>query len=117
MVTHALSDADLGLVADVARREAWADLSAPPATHPPRTLREERAVTLFAAAGPRRRDRRRSALRARLMVAAIVAGVLGTCWIISPTRTAVGLIGAGVVCLIAMGRRGRRQRRGSAIAR
>jgi hypothetical protein len=33
--------------------------------------------------------------------------VLGACWWVSPTRTALGLIGAGLFSLIALRRRGR----------
>jgi hypothetical protein len=40
-------------------------------------------------------------------VAALTVGVLGACWWVSPTRTALGLIGAGLFSLIALRRRGR----------
>ena len=107
MSRPALSDAELALVAAVAGREAWTDLSAPPQDHPPRTLEEERAVARFGAAVPSRRRGRPSALRGRLAVAALTVGVLGACWWVSPTRTAIGLIGAGLFSLVALRRRGR----------
>ena len=98
-------------VARVAEREGWDDPAAPPASHDPRTLDEEAAVARFAAAQrPARRARARLAyetkVRLGLILAAIV--VLGACWWVSPTRTALGLMGAGLVCLVAMRRRRRR---------
>lgn len=107
MSRPALSDAELAVVASVAGREAWTDLSAPPEDHPPRTLAEELAVARFSAAVPARRRRRSSALRARLAVAVLTVGVLGACWWVSPTRTAIGLMGAGLFSLVAFRRRGR----------
>jgi Flp pilus assembly protein TadB len=109
-VTH-IADADLVLVAQVAEREGWDDIENPPAEHSgaPRTLDETGAVVRFvdhlAANDPR--ARRRSALRLRLGVAAASVAVLGVCWWVSPTRTAIALIGGGLFCLVAL-RRGRR---------
>ena len=103
-----ISDGELATVARVAGREAWSDLASPPQAHGPRTLDEERAVARFtAAAAPRRAGRGgwMTPLRARIMVAAMTAAVLGACWIVSPTRTAIGLFGAGLFSLIAFRRR------------
>jgi hypothetical protein len=100
------SDADLAVVARVAGREAWSDLGAPPENHAPRTIAEELAVARFREAIPSRR-RRMTAVQARLAIVAVTAIVLGACWLVSPTRTAIGLFGAAFFCLIAFRRRGR----------
>jgi hypothetical protein len=109
-----LTDAELAAVAAVAGREGWTDLARPPGDHPPRSLAEERAVARFQAAVPRARDERVIRMRARLAIAALSVVVLGGCWLVSPTRTAIGLIGAGIFSLIAL-RRSRR--RAEAVAR
>jgi hypothetical protein len=102
------TDDELALVAGVAVREGWADLSAPPASHGARSLAEQAAIARFEASVPgRTRSERALRLRARLAIAALTVGVLGTCWVISPARTAIGLVGAGIFSLIAM-RRARR---------
>lgn len=117
MTAAAPTDAELALVAAVVAREGWTDLAAPPERHPPRTLAEELAVDRFRAAVPReRRAGRTSALRARLVVAALSLMVLGACWWVSPTRTAIGLFGAGLFCLVALRRRNRPRRRAMARA-
>ena len=117
MTAAAPTDAELALVAAVVAREGWTDLAAPPERHPPRTLAEELAVDRFRAAVPReRRAGRTSALRARLVVAALSVMVLGACWWVSPTRTAIGLFGAGLFCLVALRRRNRPRRRPKAPA-
>jgi Flp pilus assembly protein TadB len=117
MTAAAPTDAELALVAAVVAREGWTDLAAPPERHPPRTLAEELAVDRFRAAVPReRRAGRTSALRARLVVAALSVMVLGACWWVSPTRTAIGLFGAGLFCLVALRRRNRPRRRAMARA-
>ncbi len=117
MTAAALTDAELALVAGVATREGWTDLAAPPVEHPPRTLAEELAVDRFRAAVPReRRGGRTSALRARLVVAALAVAVLGACWWVSPTRTAIGLFGAGLFCLVALRRRNKPRRQSLARA-
>jgi hypothetical protein len=78
-----------------------------------RSLPEQLAIARFEAAVPRpARSERALRLRARLAIAALTVGVLGTCWVISPTRTAIGLVGAGIFSLIAMRRARRRQARG-----
>ena len=103
------TDDELTLVADVAVREAWTDLSRPPASHGARTLAEQLAIARFEASVPRQaRSERALRLRARLSIAALTIGVLGACWWVSPARTAIGLIGAGIFSLIAM-RRSRRK--------
>ena len=100
-----LTDAELAIVARVAGREAWSDLGAPPESHGPRTIAEELAVTRFRNAVPPARRTRITALRARLYVAVIAVVVLGICWWVSPTRTAIGLFGAALFTLIALRRR------------
>ena len=108
------TDEELALVADVAVREGWADLSAPPASHGARSLAEQAAIARFEASVPRpKRSERALRLRARLAIAALSIGVLGACWWVSPARTAIGLVGAGIFSLIAMRRARRRQARGS----
>jgi hypothetical protein len=103
------TDEELTLVADVAVREGWPDLSKPPAAHGARTLAEQAAIARFEASVPRRgRSQRALRLRARLSIAALTLGVLGACWWVSPARTAIGLVGAGLFSLIAM-RRSRRK--------
>jgi hypothetical protein len=106
-----ISDADLEIVAAVARREGWRDLGAPPARHAPRSLDEERAVARFgeAAAARAPRSARAGRIRARLAIVALTLLVLGGCWYVSPTRTAIGLLGAGLFSLVSL-RRGRRRR-------
>lgn len=113
------TDQELATVARVAGREGWDDLSAPPEAHPPRTLEEELAVARFAEALPRRRPAgaRARRIRARLAVAALSAVVLGGCWVVSPTRTAIGLLGAGVFSMVALHRSRRRAPRAPGAAR
>lgn len=100
-----LSDAELAIVAHVAGREAWSDLAAPPESHGPRTIVEELAVTRFHDAVPPPRGPRNTALRARLSLVVLTVIVLGICWWVSPTRTAIGLFGAALFTLIALRRR------------
>jgi len=112
MTTQAITDDELTLVADVARRERWDDLARPPDDHTPRSLHEELAVARFRRAVPRRSRRSASLeLRARVGLVALAIVVLGACWWVSPTRTAIGLVGAGVFCLWSL-RRARRRARG-----
>ncbi len=109
MTVRTPTDDELALVADVAVREGWADLSAPPASHGARTLGEQLAIARFEASVPaRERSVRFLRLRARLAIAALTIGVLGVCWWVSPARTAIGLVGAGIFALVAM-RRSRRR--------
>jgi hypothetical protein len=103
-----LTDAELAVVAAVAGREGWVDLSSPPQDHAPRSLDEERAVARFQAAVPTVRDERAIRIRARVAIAVLTVVVLGGCWLVSPTRTAIGLIGAGIFSLIALRRSQRR---------
>ncbi|MGD9572489.1 MAG: hypothetical protein AB7V62_11420 [Thermoleophilia bacterium] len=113
MPPSAVTDEDLAVVAAVAIREGWTDLSAPPEAHGPRTLGEERAVAAFQGAVPRpAKDPRRARIRARIIVVALSVVVLGACWMVSPTRTAIGLIGAGLFSLIALRRAKRRAEKG-----
>jgi len=56
-------------------------------------------------------------LRARLLMIATAVVVLGVCWWVSPARTALGLLGAGVVLLVAMRRRSRAADRRRGIVR
>lgn len=115
--TTQIADDDLVIVARVAEREGWDDLEKPPAEHSgsPRTLDETAAVLRYTAhlAATDPAVQRRSALRLRLAAAAGTVAVLGVCWWVSPTRTAIALIGGGLFCLIALkgGRKERRFRR------
>ncbi len=113
MPPSAVTDEDLAVVAAVAIREGWTDLSAPPESHGPRTLAEERAVALFQGAVPAtRRSPRISRVQARILIVALSVVVLGGCWMVSPTRTAIGLIGAGIFSLFALRRANRKAERG-----
>jgi hypothetical protein len=106
------TDDELTLVADVAVREGWTDLSRPPESHGARTLSEQLAIARFESSVPRRaRSERALRLRARLAIAALTIGVLGACWWVSPARTAIGLVGAGIFSLVAMRRSRRRTSR------
>jgi hypothetical protein len=105
-----VSDEELLLVAEVARREGWEDLARPPAAHAaPRSLQEAAAVARFAALAADRAPRSRAGPdgRARLALALAAAAVVGACWWVSPARTAIALLGAGLICLIALRRRRR----------
>ncbi len=99
------TDAELAVVARVAGREAWSDLAAPPERHGPRTLEEELAVDRFRAAVPSRRRPRSTLMRARLALIVCAVLVLGVCWLVSPTRTAIGLFAAALVSFVASHRR------------
>lgn len=113
MPVSPVSDAELALVAQVAGREGWGDLSAPPDAHGPRTIAEELAVSRFRAALPPARPAPLGRLKARLALVALSVLVLGACWWVSPTRTAIGLVGAGLVSLVALRRSRRRHRPGA----
>lgn len=111
----AITDDELALVAGVARREGWDDLARPPERHAPRSIDEELAVGRFCAAVPRRSRRGLGlALRARIGLVVLAVVVLGACWWVSPTRTAIGLVGAGVFSLWSLPRSRRRSRDGGA---
>lgn len=109
-----LTDADYQLVALVAEREGWQNLSQPPLEPPmPRGLAEQMAVARFCAALP---PKRRFTLQrpepwsvnprtARIVMVAVCLIALVVCWLVSPERTALGLVGAGVFCLWALKRR------------
>ena len=91
----------------------WTDLSRPPEAHGARSLPEEAAVARFRASVPRRRrSARATRIRARLAIVVMALVVLGACWWVSPARTAIGLVGAGLFSLIAMRRSRRRTSRG-----
>jgi hypothetical protein len=109
VVTDAVHEGDLLIVARVAEREGWHDIDPPAGAHPPRTIAEQAAVARVAAltdAPGRRVARMGRAVRARLVTVAVVVMVLGACWWVSPARTALALLGAGLVCLVAARRRG-----------
>lgn len=108
-----ISDDELAVVAEVARREGWVDLARPPESHAPRSIAEERAVARFTQAVPRRRRIPNLALRARIGIVVLTVVVLGACWWISPTRTAIGLIGAGIFSAFALRRARRREGAGA----
>ena len=112
MGARTLTDEEIFTVAAVARREGWTDLAAPPETHAPRSLSEEGAVARFADASRDRAKRVRSGpWRVRLGMVAIALVVIGVCWWISPERTAIALIVAGLLSLIALRVKGRRRGR------
>jgi len=108
MATQKISDDELLIVARIAQREGWRDLGQPPSQHGPRSIGEELAVGRFLEAVPRRSSERTRRIRARVGIVAISLSVVGVCWWVSPTRTAIGLIGAGLFSLIAL-RRSRRR--------
>lgn len=112
MSTPTLSDRDLATVAAVAQRERWVNLAAPPEGHSPRTVGEAEAIAHFLSAAERRNRRGRDRARnARIAVVVIVAVVLGLCWYVSPERTALGLLAAGFIALVAHRVGRRRQKR------
>lgn len=114
MTTVTPTDDELALVAAVAVREGWPDLASPPASHGARTLAEQSAIARFQAAIPRAgRNERATRIRARVAIVALSLVVLGACWWVSPARTAIGLLGAGLFSLIAMRRARRRSARGA----
>lgn len=104
-----LTDEEYRLVAAVAAREGWDDLSRPRTeTRSPRTLAEQAAVMRFAAAVPPPRPARGMDPRvARILMLVLGAAGLLACWIVSPERTALGLAVVGVFCLVGLRRRGR----------
>lgn len=105
---------DLRVAAAVAAREGWRDPACAPRVHPPRTLEEQAAVARLSAAASVRRPSRAPigpALRVRLMLLTLSVVLLGVCWWVSPTRTALGLLVAGGVCVVAQRRRRTRARR------
>ncbi|MGI9538980.1 MAG: hypothetical protein ACR2N6_02390 [Miltoncostaeaceae bacterium] len=115
MSAPTISDHDLATVATVAQRERWVNLASPPEGHGPRTVAEAEAVANFVGAAERRQRRTKDRSRnARIAVVVLVAVVLGACWIISPERTALALLAAGLIAFIghSMGRRRRHRREG-----
>jgi Flp pilus assembly protein TadB len=108
-----VSDAQLLLVAEVARREGWGDLREPVLEAFPRTLAEHEAVRVYAAALPARgrADAARRMRRARIAMLALLAVGLVACWLVSPERTALALVVAGLFSLLALRRRRRRAAR------
>ncbi len=109
-MTHGnLTDEEYHLVAAVAAREGWADLSRPVTTGGgPRSLAEQAAVLRYAAAVPRPRMATGWDPRwARAVMLAIGAVGLLACWLVSPERTALGLVVVGLFCLVGLRRRGR----------
>lgn len=105
-----ITDAEYVLVAAVAAREGWDDLAAPPADPVlPRTVAEQAAVLRFAAAlPPAPTSRGWNPAHARALMVVLVAAGLVACWLVSPERTALGLLFAGLFCLVALRRRARR---------
>lgn len=104
-----LTDDEYRLVATVAEREGWVDLAKPVVDAArPRTIAEQQAVLRFAAAipGPRLSSGWNPRWARGVMLAIGAVGLL-VCWLISPERTALGLLFVGVFCLIGLRRRGR----------
>lgn len=110
MVATQISDDELLIVARIAQREGWSDLGRPPSHHAPRSLEEELAVLRYADAVPKPGNERAKRIRIRVAMVVVALLVLGACWWVSPSRTAIGLIGAGLFSLIAL-RRSRRKER------
>ena len=109
MAVPALTDEEITTVAAVAQREGWTDLAAPPEQHSPRSLTEEGAVARFIAAAHDRRPKGKpSPWRIRLGVVAVGLVVVGICWWISPERTAIALLAAGIISLVALRMKGRK---------
>ena len=110
-MSGAVSQDDVRLAVDVARREGWSDFRTPPERHPPRTLAEATALARVQAAkrmpdrAPERSGRTpRWAWPAMALLAVLV---LGLCWYVSPGRTIAGLVGVALFCGIAFMRRRR----------
>ena len=94
----------------VAGREGWTDLSAPPEDHgsaDPRRGASPSPASARPSRCPSGRSRPSARPRPPRRSSALTVGVLGACWWVSPTRTAIGLIGAGLFSLVALRRRGR----------
>lgn len=110
MTTQQITDQQLALVGDVARREGWRDLGDPPLAGGPRTLSEQLAIASYidTVMPVTAKDPIRARRRAR--IAMVVLGLIGllVCWMVSPERTAIGLVVAGVFCLLSF-RKGRRR--------
>ena len=117
MSAPTISDDHLATVATVARRERWVDLTSPPDRHGPRSVAAAVAVARFVDAADQRRRRVKDRSRnARIAVVVLVAVVLGACWLVSPERTALALLAAGLIAFVAhsTGRRRRHRREGRA---
>lgn len=115
-----LTEAQYRLVAAVAEREGWTDLSEPPLTGGPRSLDEQDAVMRFVSAlptAPAPAARGWNDRHARIAMCAVGAVGLVVCWVVSPERTAAALLMVGVFCLFALRRRGRRPSPGRVPAR
>jgi|GEM_PF-5776287 len=103
-----LTEQEYALVAAVAAREAWTDLSRPPTVSAsPRTLAEQAAVVRFAASLPAPAPRGLDPRRARVLMLVLGAVGLAACWFVSPERTALGLLVVGLFCLAGLRRRRR----------
>ena len=106
-----LTEAQYRLVAAVAEREGWSDLSDPPLTGGPRSLDEQDAVMRFSGALPRPVAAAPKGWNERhARIAMCAAGAIGlvVCWIVSPERTAAALLMVGIFCMFALRRRGRK---------
>ncbi len=79
----------------------------PPTTPRARSRRSSRSLR-FADAIPSPVNERAKRIRIRVAMVAGALVVLGACWWVSPSRTAIGLIGAGLFSLVAL-RRSRRK--------
>lgn len=105
-----LTDEEYRLVAAVAAREHWQDITRPQTTSRlPRTLAEQQAVMTFVDAmpAPPPAPRGLSPRTARIVMLVIGLAGLVACWLHSPERTALGLIVVGVFSLIGLARRRR----------
>lgn len=105
-----LTDEEYRLVAGVAAREHWDDITRPQTTSRfPRTLAEQQAVMTFVDAMPAPPPAPRGMSPRTARIVMLVIGVVGlvACWIYSPERTALGLIVVGVFSLVGVARRRR----------
>jgi hypothetical protein len=110
MTAFQITDQQLALVGDVARREGWRDLGDPPLAGGPRSLSEQLAIASYidTVMPMASKDPINARRRARIgMVGLLVVGLI-VCWIVSPERTALGLLVAGIFCLFAF-RKSRRR--------
>lgn len=113
MASPQITDQQLALVGDVARREGWRDLGDPPLAGGPRSLSEQLAIANYidTVMPMPAKDPIHARRRARIaMVGLLLIGLI-VCWMVSPERTALGLVVAGVFCLFAFRKSRRRGRR------
>lgn len=107
-----ITEEQFAIVAAVAEREGWDDLETPPVWGASaRTLAEQQAVAAYHQALGRTRRRAKGMDPRIARVIVVLACVIGlvACWMVSPGRTAVGLLVAGAFCLWSLRRTRARQ--------